>query len=407
MKIQLHSICLTLFTAQTTTLSPQNYNLLIQPNNQNQTYSIQKSEALQTNALNFRGSLAIGDFNEPSYRPSFFNKVVKLPKTLSLKNQFKLNECYLYAYVHFVEHAMLHTRGLQSAVPISAEYLFARKMYEIVERKIQGYRSDLFFEGGHFYDAIYLTEKYGLVPESVWRPRLSVHHFDYSFLAKFMDDPKTLAASEFSRDIKELQSLRSQFRPDSEIQDFIQQLRQKYISPLDEMFGPLPTEFTINGRTYTPREYAEEFDISSYTKIHVRFPYDKTDMNLYNESKSRFKAHLKNQVPVTHEIANLQTLTEFWAKSIDQNNPTFVNIHWLNSRHGLVIVGYERSRLSGEIVRFKVQNSWGENWSSDGYAWYTPQDIYQNLINAISIESSTIKHQNESSTGSAADFFNF
>lgn len=349
----------------------------------------------------------IGNVSEPQYIPSYLSKIEVLPQTLSMKNQYMLNECYLYAYTHFIEHGMLHTRKLKSPLSISAEYLYARKLYEIIERRLDGYRSDLYFEGGYFFDAIYLTEKYGLVPESLWQPKKTVFQFDYIHLNRLIDNTTYSIPSEFNMDLMGLQTMRAELTPEAEVKAKVQELKDKYLLPLKEMFGDLPTEFVVDGKAYTPKTYAEEFDISSYTKMHVHFPKDKLDRVLYDQSKARFKDLLKNQVPVTHEILNESQMTHEWVKAIDQRNPVFVNIHWAHTRHGMVIVGYERDLILGQIVRFKLQNSWGISWSDSGYAWYTPQDLYKNLINSVSIEASSIRHQKDSQAASPYDVFGY
>lgn len=390
-------ICVSLFSNSTPSL-----------NNANQEPIFVKSQTLLETALNRQGARAVGDFYEPAYSPSLQNKVQKLQFALPVKNQYKLNECYLYAYVHFVELVMRNTKKNSDAKSISAEYLFARKMYEIIDRRIQGYRTDLYFEGGHFYDALYLTEKYGLVPEEVWHPLKTIFQFDYNFLNLFEGDIARGQLSAFDLDIKTLDKLRAKGNlSENDLQTHINKLRSKYLTPLDNMFGALPERFVVNGKTYSPIEYADAFDSSSYTKFFIHFPKDNLDQNLMNESKARFAHHLKDQSEVTHSVEGLNFLIQFWSTQVDNNNPTFLNLHWGRGRHGLVIVGYERSHINNQIIRFKVLNSWGADWSDKGYAWYTPEDIYKNLINSVSVEPASQKHPPKKSGESAADFFNF
>lgn len=390
-------ICVSLFSNSTPTL-----------NNANQEPIFVKSQTLLETALNRQGARAIGDVYERAYSPSLLSKVQKLQFALPVKNQYKLSECYLYAYVHFIELVMRNTKKNSDTKSISAEYLFARKMYEIIERRIQGYRTDLYFEGGHFFDALYLTEKYGLVPEEVWQPLKTVFQFDYNFLNLFNGDIARGQLSAFDHDIKALDQLRATGHvSESDLNAHINNLRSKYLTPLENMFGALPERFVVNGKTYTPVEYADAFDSSSYTKFLIHFPKDNLDNNLMNESKSRFARHLKDQAEVTHSVEELNSLIQFWSTQVDNNNPTFLNLHWGRTRHGLVIVGYERSRFNNQIIRFKVLNSWGADWSDKGYAWYTPEDIYKNLINSVSVEPVSQKHPPKKSGESAADFFNF
>lgn len=378
------------------------------PKIKNQEKIYVKSQTLLETALNRQGARAVGDFYEPAYKPSSQNKVQELKFFLPVKNQYRLSECYLYAYIHFIELTMRNTKQNVETTSISTEYLFARKMYEIIERRLQGYRTDLYFEGGHFFDALYLTEKYGLVPEEVWQPLKSVFQFDYNFLNLFEGDLSRGQLSAFDLDMKALDQLRAKGHlSEKDLQERIKNLRSKYLIPLERMFGALPEKFVVNGKNYTPVEYAEAYDSSSYTKFLVHFPKDNLDGNLMNESKSRFARHLKDQAEVSHSVEDLNFLVKFWSTQVDNNNPTFVNLHWGHSRHGLVIVGYERSHFNGQIIRFKVLNSWGADWSDKGYAWYTPEDIYKNLISSVSVEPVSQKHPPKKSGGSAADFFNF
>lgn len=167
-----------------------------------------------------------------------FTTVKELPIT-SVKNQNKSGTCWAYSSLGFFEAELLRMGKGEYDL---CEMFLAHKTYEDRAKASVRLHGDISFaEGGSFYDAVYCMKNYGMVPQTA------------------MPEPGTLYGDSLPN-FGELFSIATGYV------DGIAKGKQSKLSPIwfnglnkifDSYLGEIPTEFTYNGKTYTPQSYMQ------------------------------------------------------------------------------------------------------------------------------------------------------
>ncbi len=184
-----------------------------------------------------------------SNKPVF--TVVKENPITSVKDQNRSGTCWDYSTLSFFEAEILKKTGKTYDL---SEAFVANKTY--MDRAIQVVRLHgdcQFSEGGSAYDPLYCLEHYGIVPQSVEQypttnPDDSLFNFNefFSVMTPYVNAIAKNKASRISQNWKQgLQGI------------------------LDSYLGKAPEQFTYEGKTYTPKSFAESLGLnwSDYVSI--------------------------------------------------------------------------------------------------------------------------------------------
>lgn len=104
------------------------------------------------------------------------------------------------------------------------------------------------------------------------------------------------------------------------------------------------------------RQRAQLYRVAQYRRLNVQDPFE-------------VKAHLASGFPVLVSVATDNTF--MWLRSGDVWASKGATIGY----HAVVLVGYDDSAHA-----FKLINSWGRDWGTDGYGWIS-YDIFQRVTN--------------------------
>lgn len=165
--------------------------------------------------------------------------VVKENPITSIKNQNRSGTCWAYSSLGFFEAELLRMgKGNYDF----SEMFLAHKTYEDRAKAAVRMHGDISFsQGGSFYDCVYCMKHYGIIPESA------------------MPAPGTLYGDTLANFTEFFAVLEPQV-------EAIAKGSQKKLSPtwfkainatLDTYLGECPTEFTYEGKKYTPQSYME------------------------------------------------------------------------------------------------------------------------------------------------------
>jgi aminopeptidase C len=184
-----------------------------------------------------------------SNKPVF--TVVKENPITSVKDQNRSGTCWDYSTLSFFEAEILKKTGKTYDL---SEAFVANKTY--MDRAIQVVRLHgdcQFSEGGSAYDPLYCLKHYGIVPQSVEQypttnPDDSLFNFNefFSVMTPYVNAIAKNKASRISQNWKQgLQGI------------------------LDSYLGKAPEQFTYEGKTYTPKSFAESLGLnwSDYVSI--------------------------------------------------------------------------------------------------------------------------------------------
>ena len=202
-----------------------------------------------------------------------FTDILIIPTT-PVKDQNKSGTCWSFAGTSLLEEDVLRRGGgetdLSEMYTVRNCYIDKAKKYVRTNGKIN------FAQGGAATDVLYVVDNYGVVPEEVYaglnygEPKHS--HYEMSealeaYLNAILKNPN--------------KKLSTAWLPG-------------FIGILDAYLGPQPTEFTVNGKTYTPQSYAKELglkgedfiSLTSYTHhpFYTNFAMEIPDNWMWTES---------------------------------------------------------------------------------------------------------------------------
>jgi bleomycin hydrolase len=167
-----------------------------------------------------------------------FELIKEVPHT-PVKNQFRTGTCWSFAGVSFFEAEML--RMGKPEVDISEMFMVSMCYREKAVKFVRMQGNTNFGPGGVLYDDIYIADKYGLVPESVF-PGLQY------------DEEKHIHG-EMDNILRKMV-------------DAVVENKNKKLTPvwdgalnktIDAYLGEVPVNFDYQGKSYTPKSFSSDF----------------------------------------------------------------------------------------------------------------------------------------------------
>lgn len=171
-----------------------------------------------------------------------FTTVKEIPVT-SIKNQNRSSTCWAYSTLSFIEAELLRMgKGEQD---FSEMFVVYHTMIDRAVNYVRLHGDAGFSPGGSFYDVMYCWKHYGIVPDEL----MPAGKMYGETLANHTD--LDAAAEAYVHAIGK--STASKISP---------LWKQPLEAIYDTYLGKLPTEFTVNGKKYTPKSYAESFGLT-------------------------------------------------------------------------------------------------------------------------------------------------
>ena len=172
-------------------------------------------------------------------------EVIKENKITSIKDQNQSGTCWAYSSYAFLEAEVL--RLGKGEVDLCESYLVFNTYMDRADKAIRTHGDASFSQGGSFYDAIYGLKHHGLVPQSAM-PAPGTPYGDSLFNANQLDAVTTAYVHALAKG--KLKKINPVWRKD---------LNAIYTN----YFGALPTEFEVEGKTYTPQTYAASLGLNA------------------------------------------------------------------------------------------------------------------------------------------------
>ncbi|MDE6352449.1 MAG: C1 family peptidase [Muribaculaceae bacterium] len=332
---------------------------------------------------------------------------VKVFPTTSVKNQNKSGTCWCFAGTSFFEDEIIRKGGK----PLDLSEMFTvRQCYiDKADKYIRTGGNINFAQGGSALDVPYVWERYGAVPEEVYQglnygEDKHAHYEMAAALKAYLDavlkNPNRRLSTAW---------------------------KQGFESILDAYLGKVPETFVVDGKTYTPKTYAESLklnvpdyiSVTSFTHhpFYTQFPVEVADNWLwgssYNVPMEEMKAMVDNAIDKGYTVVWAADVSEpgfkyndgyalipkvkteedmtgselaRWVKMSkterqklqnEINGPTEEIVVTQESRqemfdrqettddHGMVIVGRAVDQNGNKY--YKVKNSWDTNQVYGGY----------------------------------------
>lgn len=325
-----------------------------------------------------------------------FTDVINLENT-SVKDQGSSGTCWSYSGNSFIESEMIR----MGKKPVELAQIFtARNAYvEKGKMYVKMHGAVTLGEGGAFHDVMNMYKKYGTVPRSA-----------YTGLQEGQTRNNFSEMSKMSESV-----LASVIKNDKLSENWV----KAYTSVIDTYLGEAPTEFTYEGKKYTPKTFADQVvgvkaedyvEISSlkeypyYTKFTLLVPDNWSFDQVYNVKMDELVETVdnalkngytvawagdvsekgfswKNGVAFVPEIDFAQMTTEQKADMFngpkaekkvteDDRQKAFDNYETTDD-HGMHITGVAKDQNGKEY--YIVKNSWGLSNDYKGYMYMTKE----------------------------------
>ena len=350
--------------------------------------------------------------------------VIKENPITSVKDQNRSGTCWDYSTLSFFEAEILKKSG--KTYDLSEAYVANRTYMDRAIQVVRLHGDCQFSEGGSAYDPLYCLEHYGIVPQSAedypsTNPDDSLFNFN-EFFAVMTPYVEAIAKSKESR--------------------ISQNWKQGLQGILDSYLGKAPEQFTYEGKTYTPKSFAQSLglDWSDYVSItsYTHHPFWKS---FAVEVQDNWRNPLSYNVPmddmmriIDNAVANGYTVA--WggdvsepgftrtglaymvdAKKIEDNKGSDM-AHWLGlstkekrnlidslgvnvpevvptqkqrqerfddweltDDHGMLIYGVAKDQKGKEY--YMVKNSWGDTGDYHGIWYMTKNFIAANTMDFL------------------------
>lgn len=174
---------------------------------------------------------------------------VKVNPTTSVKDQNKSGTCWSFSGLSFLEDELL--KNGKGEYDLSEMYVARQCYIDKAINFVRYYGKTNFGEGGGLLDIPYVYNKYGMMPESVY---------------------DGLEYGEEKHDHGELAAVLTAY-----LNEIVKNHNKKlstawlkgYIGILDAYLGEVPETFEYNGKTYTPKSFAQELglDMNDYLPV--------------------------------------------------------------------------------------------------------------------------------------------
>ncbi|TKG94082.1 aminopeptidase [Puteibacter caeruleilacunae] len=198
-------------------------------------------------------SVSAKDKSKEEVKGYEFTTIKEIPHT-SVKNQFRSGTCWSFSALSFMESELM--RMGKPELDLSEMFVVNNCYKDKAEKYVRLHGNLNFAAGGAFHDITYVWKKYGIVPESAYN---GLNIGEENHIHGEMDEVlKDMVSGVIKNRNKKLSPA----------------WKKAFDNTVDSYLGELPASFEYEGKTYTPRTFADEFcglnpadyvEISSYT----------------------------------------------------------------------------------------------------------------------------------------------
>ncbi len=265
---------------------------------------------------------------------TFTFTVVKENKITPVKNQANSGTCWSYSGLALFESELL--RMGKPEVDLSEMFIVSHSYTDKADKYVRLNGKMKFGPGGSFHDVLYVLKHYGIVPESEM-DGLN-YGLDKNNHGELDGMTHALAKVVVSNPNKTLSTA----------------WKKAYQGVVDSYLGKLPTEFTVAGKQYTPKSYAESLglnwndyvSVTSYTHhpFYTKFAIEIPDNWRWGES---YNVPLDEFISIfDYAIENGYTLA--WGSDVSEKGFTRNGIGVLPETDAEKLEGTDQARWLGK-----------------------------------------------------------
>lgn len=196
-------------------------------------------------------SAAQDDLTEAKPKEGYEFTVVKELPITSIKNQNQSGTCWCFSSLSFFENELL--RMGKGEHDLCEMFVVHKTMEDRAKQAVRTHGDVSFSQGGSFYDVAYCIENYGIIPQDA------------------MPQPGTLYGDTLPNhnEVDAIASAVVEAVAKGKQKKLTTQWSKVISSIYDLYLGQCPETFTVDGKEYTPKTYAESLglDMNDYVSL--------------------------------------------------------------------------------------------------------------------------------------------
>lgn len=165
----------------------------------------------------------------------------KCVKSTSVKNQYRSGTCWCFSALSYIESEIMAAGGEE--MDLSEMWVVRNIYFEKAVKYVRLHGALNFAVGGAFHDVTHAIDKYGIVPEEVYRG------LNYGTELPHFNELDAVLKAYVSTIIK---------NPNKKLTTA---WKDGLNGILDAYFGKMPEKFTYKGKEYTPKSFAESLPV--------------------------------------------------------------------------------------------------------------------------------------------------
>ncbi|MHB9055419.1 MAG: C1 family peptidase [Paludibacteraceae bacterium] len=259
---------------------------------------------------------------------------VKENKITSIKNQANSSTCWSFSGLAFFESELL--RMGRPEVDLSEMYVVSKSYTDKADKYVRMNGTINFAPGGSFYDVLYVLKNYGIVPDA------EMTGLQYGTDKHNHGELDEITAGLVKSIVKNPnKTISTAWKP-------------AFQGILDSYLGKVPTEFTVNGKKYTPVTYAQSLGLNPddyvsitsfthhpfYTKFPIEIPDNWRWSESYNVPLDEFMRIFDNAIENGYTVA--------WGADVSERGFTRNGIGVLPETKKENLVGTDQAKWIGK-----------------------------------------------------------
>lgn len=304
-----------------------------------------------------------------------FQTVTEVP-CLPVISQDNTGTCWSFSSTSFLESEILRITGksIDLSEMYSVRQTYPKKALNYVMR--QGKAQ--FGEGGLNHDVINSALEYGLVPEIVYSGRINGSKLDHSTMVK---DLENIVNDVVKNPFKKAGTWKNE-----------------YETILDQYIGKPVTEFTFEGKQYTPKQFLKftQLNLADYITI-TSFTHEPYYSKFILNIPDNFANGTFMNLPLDEFIANIDNALQNGytvALDADVSEKTFSKVH------GIAVVPENDSDASSIVTEIKPEKNVTPEYRQTEFENYnTTDDHLMHIVGTMKDQKGNIYYKVKNSWG--------
>ncbi len=331
--------------------------------------------------------------------------IIKNYEATPVENQCLTSACWAFGGLSFIESELIRTgKGMYN---LSEGFIIRNTYIEKAIKYVRLHGNTTFSGGGEFNDVFDMIKKYGVLPESIYPGKVKGEEYHNhneldDVLKNYLD--AVIIDEEEKNDVM----MRKQIT---------RAWKDGFVAVLDAYLGEVPSEFTHDGKQYTPNTFAESLGLNRDDYVYLtsfsHHPYYEQFILELPDNWSWGKYHNVKIEELMETMKNsiMGGYTFCWAGDVSEEGFNWRNgtvemendIHVTEALrqdefdrykttddHGMHITGLAENEEGEEF--FIAKNSWGVNNKYDGYLYMSEKFIKFKTIAIVVHKDAIPKH---------------